>query len=254
MLFVVVQNALITDIYLYILDKQIKSVEEFAQLGGYSVTTFRRIFKAIFNEPALLLCCGCGMQVKESTTVTEKASNENAVIENMMSRRSIRKYKPQAVNRDTMQIILNCGINAPNGQNKQSWEIRVVDNPEFINGITEVYKKQNPKAAEDPNFKNMFRNAPTIVFIANDKSYDLSQIDCGLLGENMILSAWSMGIGSCCLGGPTRFINSTPDAAEYLKKLEIPEGYELLYCIAFGYPDETPAAKPRNAEKIKFID
>ena len=86
-----------------------------------------------------------------------------------MSRRSIRKYKPQAVNRDTMQIILNCGINAPNGQNKQSWAIRVVDNPDFINGITEVYKKQNPKAAEDPNFKNMFRNAPTIVFIANDK-------------------------------------------------------------------------------------
>ena len=36
--------------------------------------------------------------------------------------------------------------------------------------------------------------------------------------------------------------------------LDIPEGYELLYCIAFGYPDETPAAKPRNAEKIKFID
>ena len=191
--------------------------------------------KLMLAGASLLLCCGCGMQVKESTTVTEKASNENAVIENMMSRRSIRKYKPQAVNRDTMQIILNCGINAPNGQNKQSWAIRVVDNPDFINGITEVYKKQNPKAAEDPNFKNMFRNAPTIVFIANDKSYDLSQIDCGL-------------------GGPTRFINSTPDAAEYLKRLDIPEGYELLYCIAFGYPDETPAAKPRNAEKIKFID
>ena len=137
--------------------------------------------KLMLAGASLLLCCGCGMQVKESTTVTEKASNENAVIENMMSRRSIRKYKPQAVNRDTMQIILNCGINAPNGQNKQSWAIRVVDNPDFINGITEVYKKQNPKAAEDPNFKNMFRNAPTIVFIANDKSYDLSQIDCALV-------------------------------------------------------------------------
>ena len=95
--------------------------------------------KLMLAGASLLLCCGCGMQVKESTTVTEKASNENAVIENMMSRRSIRKYKPQAVNRDTMQIILNCGINAPNGQNKQSWAIRVVDNPDFINGITEVY-------------------------------------------------------------------------------------------------------------------
>ena len=181
-------------------------------------------------------------------------SKENAVIETIMSRRSIRQYKPQAVNRDTMQIILDCGINAPNGQNKQSWEVRVVDNPDFINGITEIYKKENPKAAEDPKFKNMFRNASTVVFIANDPSYDLSQIDCGLLGENMILSAWSMGIGSCCLGGPTRFMTSTPAAAEYLKKLDIPEGYQLLYCIAFGYPDETPAAKPRNAAKVKFID
>ena len=150
---------------------------------------------------SLLLFCSCGAQVQKETQVANaNESKENAVIETIMSRRSIRQYKPQAVNRDTMQIILDCGINAPNGQNKQSWEVRVVDNPDFINGITEIYKKENPKAAEDPKFKNMFRNASTVVFIANDPSYDLSQIDCGLLGENMILSAWSMGIGSCCLG------------------------------------------------------
>ena len=164
---------------------------------------------------SLLLLCSCGAQVQKETQVANaNESKENTVIETIMSRRSIRQYKPQAVNRDTMQIILDCGINAPNGQNKQSWEVRVVDNPDFINGITEIYKKENPKAAEDPKFKNMFRNASTVVFIANDPSYDLSQIDCGLLGENMILSAWSMGIGSCCLGGPTRFMTSTPAAAE----------------------------------------
>jgi nitroreductase len=204
---------------------------------------------------SLLLCFGCNTQAqKESEVTTSENSKENAVIETIMSRRSVRKYKPQAVNRDTMQVILECGINAPNGQNKQSWEIRVVDNPEFINGVTEVFKKENPNATKDPNFKNMFRNASTVVFIANDTSYDMSQIDCGLLGENMILSAWSMGIGTCCLGGPARFLTTSPAAAEYLKKLDIPEGYQLLYCIAFGYPDETPAAKPRNAAKIKFID
>jgi nitroreductase len=130
----------------------------------------------------------------------------------------------------------------------------VVDNPEFINGITEVYKKVNPKVAEDPGFKNMFRNAPTVVFIANDTSYDMSQIDCGLLGENMILSAWSMGIGSCCLGSSIRFMKTEPQAADYLKRLNIPEGYELLYCIAFGYPDESPAAKPRDASKVMFVE
>ena len=100
---------------------------------------------------SLLLLCSCGAQVQKETQVANaNESKENAVIETIMSRRSIRQYKPQAVNRDTMQIILDCGINAPNGQHKPSGEVRVVDNPDFINGITEIYKKENPKAAEDP--------------------------------------------------------------------------------------------------------
>ncbi len=207
-----------------------------------------------------LMCAamaGCSAPAAQKDAATSDASTEkgtNAVIENILSRRSIRKYLPQAVNRDTMQVILNCGINAPNGQNKQSWEVRVVDNPDFINGLTEIYKKENPQAANEPGFKNMFRNAPTVVFIANDGAYDFSQVDCGLLAGNMMLSAWSMGIGSCCLGGPARFMTTSPAAAEYLKKLDFPKDYKLLLCIAFGYPDETPAAKPRNAAKVRFVD
>lgn len=203
----------------------------------------------------MLCLSSCGGQSQQAQPVdTNEADSTNQVIETIMARRSVRKYLPQPVNRDTMQVILDCGINAPNGQNKQSWAIRVVDNPEFINGLTEVYKKANPKVAEDPNFRNMFRNAPTVVFIANDTAYDFSQVDCGLLGENMVLSAWSMGIGSCCLGGPIRFMKTDPGAAEYLKRLNIPEGYDLLYCIAFGYPDESPAAKPRDASKVMFVE
>lgn len=205
----------------------------------------------------LLAAVGCSApsgQNNNATTADSQPNKADVVIENIMTRRSIRQYKPQPVNRDTMQIILECGINAPNGMNKQSWEVRVVDNPEFINGVTELYKKANPKAASDPAFKNMFRNAPTVAFIAHDTSYDMSQIDCGLLGANMVLSAWSMGVGSCCLGSPVRFMKTDKDAAPYLAKLGFSQGYELLYCIAFGYPAETPAAKPRNAEKVKFVD
>lgn len=214
-----------------------------------------------FFKTLAILCIGgltaCTQPAQQDDKTCQEGVQEeqsNAVIETIMSRRSIRKYKPEPVSRETMETILECGINAPNGMNKQSWEIRVVDNPDFINGITEVYKKANPKAAEDPSFKNMFRNAPTVVFIAHDPGYDCSQIDCGLLGENMILSAWSMGIGSCCLGGPVRFINTNPEAAPYLQKLGFSEGYKLIYCIAFGHPDETPDAKPRKKEKVKFVE
>ena len=201
------------------------------------------------------MSCGGGAQKSTDSANEQSQANKNQTIETIMSRRSIRQYKPQAVDRDTMQTIVECGINAPNGMNKQSWAIRVVDNPEYINGITEVFKKKNQdRIANDPNFKNMFRNAPTVVFIANDPSYELSQIDCGLLGKNMILAAQSMGIGSCCLGSPIRFMLTEPEAAEYVKRLELPEGYNLLYCIAFGHPDESPEAKPRDTSKIKFID
>lgn len=201
-----------------------------------------------------LSSCGGQAQKEQASETGEAASCKNQVIETIMARRSVRKYQARPVNRDTLQMILDCGIHAPNGQNKQSWAVRVVDNPDFINGLTEVYKTINPKVAEDPSFRNMFRNAPTVVFIANDTAYDFSQVDCGLMGENMILSAWSMGIGSCCLGSPIRFMKTEPAAKEYLKRLNIPEGYELLYCIAFGYPDESPAAKPRDASKVMFVE
>ncbi len=211
--------------------------------------------KSVITSICLVALFGCTpCSKREACTQAEVRSDSAVVMETILTRRSVRKYKPQAVEREKMEVITTCGVNAPNGMNRQSWEVRVVDNPEFISGLTAIFKKENPKMAEDPAFVNMFRNAPTVVFIANDPKYDMSPIDCGLMGENMILSAWSMGIGSVCLGGPVRFLKTNPEAKEYLAKLGFSEGYELLYCIGFGYPDETPAAKPRDLSKVKFVD
>ena len=68
----------------------------------------------------------------QKSTEVQNVTSENQVIETIMSRRSIRKYKQQPVEQEKLQQILDCGINAPNGQNKQSWEIRVVNTPEYI--------------------------------------------------------------------------------------------------------------------------
>lgn len=211
--------------------------------------------RAIAGFLCLCTVAGCTSSVSQQETVkgVEGMSQSEAVVKTIMERRSIRKYKPQPVEREKMQTIVECGVNAPNAMNRQPWEVRVVDNPDFINGVTELYKKEQPKVAEDPNFKNMFRNAPTVVFVGRDVQSGSAEFDCGLLSENMMLAAQSMGIGSCCLGSPAAFMRS-PAAAEYLKKLGFSEGYELLYCIAFGYPDEALAAKPRDLTKIKFVE
>lgn len=196
------------------------------------------------------------------TACTDNKSTESvacqdasaAVTDIMMSRRSIRAYKDSAISRETLNEILKCGINAPNGKNQQAYEVRVVDSPALIDSITAAVVKDNPQIAEREGFKNIFVNAPCVVFIAYDKSYDMSQVDCGLLGENIILSAWSKGIGSCCLGSSARWIKDSQSAKPYLDRMSFSPGYELLYCIGLGYPDETPEAKSRQENKIRFIE
>lgn len=215
-----------------------------------------KLLKEIVGGLCLCAVVGCTAPAsqKENTAANETAVNPSEiVIKTIMERRSIRKYKDQPVEREKLQQVVECGINAPSGMNKQPWQVRVVDNADYINGITEAFKKVNAKMAEDPSFKNMFRNAPAVIFIASPKDGS-GQLDCGLLGENMILAAQSMGLGTCCLGGPIRFMKDDASAKPYLDKLNIPEDYELLYAIGIGYPDEAPDAKPRDAAKVQFID
>lgn len=187
------------------------------------------------------------------TPTTPKENTENAVIEAIMARRSIRQYHAVPVGRDTLMQIMTCGINAANGQNKQSWEVRVVDNPTTLAQIQDLMATGN--TALNPDMvKGCMRGAPVMVFIARDLNYDFSAYDCGLLAGNIMLAAQSMGVGSICLGSPVRFINEAENSAEILNILGYSENYELCLCIGLGYAAETPAAKPRDINKVKFLD
>ena len=143
-----------------------------------------KLYSIIAAGVALIAAAASCCQQAEQTT------GENQVIENIMSRRSIRKYKPVAVSRDTLQTILECGINAPNGMNKQSWEVRIADNPAVMEEIQAMMTASNPEAKPEM-VKGCFRDAPVMIFIANDPSYDCSPIDCGLLSENIISAQMS---------------------------------------------------------------
>lgn len=203
----------------------------------------------ILSAAILLLVASACCQ----TPAKNGKNNSDAVIENIMARRSIRQYKQTPVGRDTMNVILECGINAPNGQNRQSWEVRVVDSPALMDEIKEAMAQGHPDM-EPKAVKGCFRNAPVMVFIARDPSYDFSAYDCGLLAENMMLSAWSLGVGSICLGSPVRFLTDNDACRPVLEKLGFSAGYELCLCVGFGYADEAPAAKQRNPEKVKFVE
>lgn len=208
--------------------------------------------KLLLGIAAALSMTACNENKQQQQTAD--IDTASVVNDLMMSRRSIRAYKDSVISRETLNEILKYGINAPNGQNLQSYEIRVIDSPALIDSITQAVVNDNPKIAERDGFKNIFVNAPCVVCIACDTQYDMAQIDCGLLGENIILAAWAKGIGSCCLGSSARWILDSPSAKPYLDRMAFSKGYNLLYCIALGYPAETPKAKPRRDDMIKFMD
>lgn len=208
--------------------------------------------KLLLGIAAALSMTACNENKQQQQTAD--IDTASVVNDLMMSRRSIRAYKDSVISRETLNEILKYGINALNGQNLQSYEIRVIDSPALIDSITQAVVKDNPKIAERDGFKNIFVNAPCVVCIACDTQYDMAQIDCGLLGENIILAAWAKGIGSCCLGSSARWILDSPSAKPYLDRMAFSKGYKLLYCIALGYPAETPKAKPRRDDMIKFMD
>ena len=207
-----------------------------------------RILKYVIAVVAVVAIVGC--YSNES-----RCAKDETVMDVIMTRRSIRDYKEEPVCREAMAEMLQCGIYAPSALNLQPWAIRVVDNKEFIDGVTAIAVAQNPKLAEQPNFRNFFRNAPTVAFIACPVESYSGEFDCGLLSENMMLAAWSKGIGSCCLGSAVPVMNS-PEAQPYLERLQLPADYKLQVAIAFGYPadDFVPVAPERDETKAFYVE
>jgi nitroreductase len=187
------------------------------------------------------------------STMIEEPALDNPVIQAIMNRRSIRKYLDKPVEHEKLEIIADCAINAPSGSNRQPWEVRIIENQELLAQINEVFMKENaPQIKRDKNFKNLFRNAPNIIIVCTPTKGG-GQIDAGMLGQNIMLAAQSMGLGTCCLGGPVRFLLSNEKCKFFVDRLDIPADYKLNYIIAIGYPDEQPNAKPRDAAKVKYI-
>ena len=163
----------------------------------------------------------------------------NPVLSNIMARRSIRKYLDKPVEHEKLEAVVNCGINAPSGMNRQPWIVRVVEDRTLIAEVN--------KAAG----REQFYGAPALICVCSPTNG--GDLDAGLLGENMMLAAPALGLGTCCLQGPVRALLSNEKCKFFLDRLDIPADYRLNYILAIGYPDEQPAAKPRDASKVKYI-
>lgn len=217
---------------------------------------YHNMKKTVITISIALLClmaAGCGQNAAEESE-TDMA---NPVIENIMARRSIRHYTDQAVPREILQQIAECGVNAPNAMNHQQWEVRIIDSQEYFDGLTKVLDGTAPFLSSDgdPKYRNCLRNATAAIAVAcPDDESGMCLVNVGLLCENVCLAAKSLGLGSVVMAGPVMMMNSIPEAKPFIDRLGFSEGYRLRIIVGLGYPDEDPEARPRDLGKIKFVD
>ena len=183
-------------------------------------------------------------------------TDRTAVIEAMHARRSIRAYRPQAVERALLLELLWAAVQAPTPpvSGKSPWKICVIEGvsrlSEYGARAKRFARDHAPAGArwtwtERPDFE-VFWNAPVAVVFCATIGNDESPLDCCRAAQNFVLAAHSAGLGTCWVGAPLPWLRS-PDVAG---EIGIPAGYEASAVILVGYAAEAPRGAPRPPPEV----
>ena len=169
------------------------------------------------------------------------------VINNMKTRRSIRKYKPDMIPEDVLNRIIEAGTYAATGMGKQSPIIIAVTNK----AIRDKFSKMNAEIMgvdSDP-----FYGAPVVLIVLADKARPTYVYDGSLVMGNLMLAAHAEGIGSCWIHRAKEEFESAEGKA-FLKSLGIEGEYEGIGHCVLGYTDgEEPKAMPRKENYVYCV-
>ena len=186
--------------------------------------------------------------------------NPNPVFEAIKSRRAIRSYEDKPVPDSAVQMILEAATYAPSAINVQPWKFTLVINKDEMKRLSDIAKpgliRMLPdvgdegvvslkKRLSDPNY-NIFYNAPLLIFVAGAKT-PYAIYDCSMTAQNMMLVAYTLGIGSCWIGTAVHPANDP----KIKPSLGIPEDHDVHAAVIFGYPKGGfPKAPPKHPAQI----
>lgn len=192
-----------------------------------------------------------------------KPAEWNEVERLIMNRRSVRNFKKKPVPEPLIRRVLEAGRFAPSAGNHQSWKFVVITDPKFISELEEACHKiwvglweanlddrqvtglvkTTPIAVFDPRVNYglgciarkellTFHNAPVVIFIGSHSKWADPEIHVGVTGQNMNLTAKSLGLGACW-SGFGRGVNFIP---KIRAKLGYEEPWIVHSVMCMGYP------------------
>lgn len=163
-------------------------------------------------------------------------------IEALLTRRSIRKYKNQPVEKDKIEIILKSAMYAPSAMNLQGWHYVVIDDKVMM----EETIKSIPHA-------ELLRQTPAAILVCGDAGVEKNESwmiqNCSAAIQNILLAAHGLGIGTCWIAihGMDEIVKNVAE------QFKLPENVIPISLITLGYPDESVSAEDRfRKEKIHY--
>ena len=171
-------------------------------------------------------------------------------LEALITRRSTRNYRPDLVEQEKLNKILEAGRQAPSGGNNQSSHFFVIRNREVLNSLIRMTEKafagmevtENTYASLKHSIEASKKggyvfcyNAPVLIIVANRKDYGNNIADCACAIENMMVAANALDLGSCWIN-QLKWLNEEREIVEYLRGLGLKEDERVYGAVIIGYP------------------
>lgn len=190
------------------------------------------------------------------------------LLEQMKTRRSIRKYRTERVEREKLDMIVEAGLYAPNAGARQAAKIIMIDDPELIERIGVInaacekrnwasgVSEEQPSIIDDLSIKSGFYSCTAlgIVCIPEKNKGAVNAIGTGFCAaENMVLEAYDLGVSSCIVGRAEATFNH-PEMKGLPGEWGLDPEYTPLVFVCLGYIEGNyPAIKARKEGRSLFI-
>ena len=163
--------------------------------------------------------------------------------EDLLTRRSVRKYSDRQVEDEKLDKVLTAGLYAPTGMNNQLPVLVAVRDKETRDKLSRM-NAAVMGASGDP-----FYGAPCVIVVLSDPERMTWVEDGSLVLGNLMNAAHSLGLGSCWIHRAKECFD-TPEGKALLRAWGVPESYRGVGNCILGYAAEEPEAKPRKSGRI----
>ncbi len=163
--------------------------------------------------------------------------------EDLLTRRSVRKYADRPVEEEKLDKVLTAGLYAPTGMNNQAPVLVAVRDKETRDKLSRM-NAAVMGASGDP-----FYGAPCVIVVLSDPERMTWVEDGSLVLGNLMNAAHSLGLGSCWIHRAKECFD-TPEGKALLRAWGVPENYRGVGNCILGYAAEEPEAKPRKSGRI----